>query len=203
MMDPQVPDPAASPAALAPVVRRLVLHWGEMGARWGVNRTVSQIHALLYLGGRPMPAEAIAEALQVARSNVSMSLRELANWNLVRVVHLLGDRRDHFETERDPWELFRIIVRQRKAREFEPTIAVLRDCLEDPDFARRDPDAQERIRETLALMESLSAWSDEMLGLESATLTRLMKLGARIRNLLHPSVKPRVHVRAPPAPHAG
>jgi DNA-binding transcriptional regulator GbsR (MarR family) len=200
-MEPQLPQAAAPPDALAPVTRRLVLHWGEMGVRWGVNRTVSQVHALLYLGGRPMHAEEIAAALQVARSNVSTSLHELANWNLVRVVHQLGDRRDHFETARDPWELFRIIVRERKAREFDPTIGVLRDCVNDPDFARQDLSAQARIRATLELMESLSAWSDEMLGLESATLTRLMKLGARIRNLLRASVKPRVRVRTPTAPH--
>src|SRR5262245_8101977 len=113
--------------AAGAVGRRFVLHWGEMGARWGVSRTVSQIHALLFLLGRPMHAEEIAELLQVARSNVSNSLRELQNWSLVRLVHLAGDRRDHYETAKDPWELLRIIVRARKAREFEPTIAVLRN----------------------------------------------------------------------------
>src|SRR5919205_3321365 len=118
--------------------RRFVLHWGEMGWRWGVNRTVSQLHALLFLAGRPMHAEEIAELLQVARSNVSNSLRELANWNLVKVVHLVGDRRDHYETAQDPWELLRIIVRERKAREFDPTVALLRDCVADPAFARED-----------------------------------------------------------------
>src|SRR5688572_30345745 len=109
--------------------RRFVMHWGEMGWRWGVNRTVSQIHALLFLLGRPMHAEEIAEALQVARSNVSNSLHELQNWSLVRIVHLVGDRRDHFETAQDPWELMRTIVRQRKAREFDPTVQTLRDCV--------------------------------------------------------------------------
>src|SRR5213083_1992239 len=179
---PVTEDPAF--ASLSPVARRFVLHWGEMGSRWGVNRTVSQIHALLYLSGRPMHAEEIAELLQVARSNVSNSLRELENWKLVRVVHLVGDRRDHYETAQDPWELLRIIVRERKAREFDPTLAVLRDCVADPQFTRLDAAAQKRVRETLALMESLSGWTDEMLGLDTATLARVMKLGSRIQALL-------------------
>jgi DNA-binding transcriptional regulator GbsR (MarR family) len=170
--------------ALGAPGRRFVLHWGEMGWRWGVNRTVAQLHALLFLMGRPMHAEEIAELLQVARSNVSNSLRELENWKLVRVVHLVGDRRDHFETAQDPWELLRTIVRERKAREFDPTLAVLRDCVADPQFSRLDAAAQKRVRETLALMESLSGWTDEMLGLDTATLARLMKLGSRIQALL-------------------
>ena len=170
--------------ALGTPGRRFVLHWGEMGWRWGVNRTVAQLHALLFLMGRPMHAEEIAELLQVARSNVSTSLRELENWKLVRVVHLVGDRRDHFETAQDPWELLRTIVRERKAREFDPTLVVLRDCVSDADFARLDPAAQKRVRETLALMESISGWTDEMLALDSATLARLMKLGSKVQALL-------------------
>jgi DNA-binding transcriptional regulator GbsR (MarR family) len=176
------PDPLAE--ALGSVGRRFVLHWGEMGWRWGVNRTVSQIHALLFLLGRPMHAEEIAEVLQVARSNVSNSLRELENWKLVRVAHVVGDRRDYYETAKDPWELLRIIVRERKAREFDPTVGVLRECVADPEFARQDTAAQKRVRETLALMEALSRWTDEMLNLETATLTRLMKLGAKVQALV-------------------
>jgi DNA-binding transcriptional regulator GbsR (MarR family) len=170
--------------AFGPVGRRFVLHWGEMGWRWGVNRTVSQIHALLFLLGQPLHAERIAELLQVARSNVSNSLRELENWKLVRVVHLVGDRREHYETAQDPWELMRIIVRERKAREFDPTVTVLRDCVNDPAFSRQEPGAQKRMRDTLALMESLSAWTDEMLRLETPTLARLAKLGAKVQSLL-------------------
>ena len=169
---------------LSPVARRFVLHWGEMGSRWGVNRTVSQIHALLYLSGRPMHAEEIAGVLGVARSNVSNSLKELQNWNLVRIVHLLGDRRDHFETSSNVWELFKIVVRERKAREFDPTISVLQECVVDKAFSKEDPGAQIRIRETLALMESLSAWGDEMLRLEPETLMKVMKLGTKIQKLL-------------------
>ncbi len=170
--------------ALGAVGRRFVLHWGEMGWRWGVNRTVSQIHALLFLVGRPLNAEEIAALLQVARSNVSNSLRELENWKLVRVVHRVGDRRDHYETAQDPWELMRVIVRERKAREFDPTVAMLRACVDDPAFLKQEAGAQKRMRETLALMEALSAWTEEMLSLESATLARLAKLGAKVQTLL-------------------
>ena len=169
---------------LGPAGRRFVLHWGEMGWRWGVNRTVAQLHALLFLLGRPMHAEEIADTLQVARSNVSNSLRELENWRLVRVVHLTGDRRDHYETAQDPWELLRIIVRERKAREFDPTVEMLRECVADASLAEVGPAAQKRVRETLALMEALSRWTDEMLNLETPTLTRLVRLGAKVQSFL-------------------
>src|SRR6204780_4964074 len=104
-------------AALNPIAEKFVLHWGEMGARWGINRTVAQIHALLYLSPRPMHAEEIAATLSVARSNVSNSLRELQGWGIVRVAHVLGDRRDHFESLKDVWEIFRIVAEERKRRE--------------------------------------------------------------------------------------
>ena len=178
----KISDPLAD--LLGAPGRRFVLHWGEMGWRWCVNRTVAQIHALLFLTGRPMHAEEIAALLRVARSNVSNSLRELQNWDLVRVVHLVGDRRDHFETAQDPWELLRVIVRERKAREFEPTVVVLRECVADPAFGRLDAPAQKRVRDTLSLMENISSWTDQMLALETPTLVRLMKLGTRIQALL-------------------
>lgn len=171
-------------AAVTPAGRRFVMHWGEMGSRWGVNRTVSQVHALLFLIGRPMHAEELADILQVARSNISNSLRELQSWKLVRVTHLLGDRRDHFETAQDPWELLRIIVRERKAREFDPTITALRECIEDAAFSKLEAGAQKRVRETLALMQALATWTDEMLQLESTTLMRLIKLGAKVQALV-------------------
>ena len=163
---------------------RFVQHWGEMAARWGVNRTVAQIQALLYLRGQPMNAEEIALALAVARSNVSASLRELQNWDLVRVIHLKGDRRDHFETVQDPWDLLRILVRERKEREFDPTLAFLRECMASPEFARADPRSRRQVTETLALMEALGSWADQMLGMDDAVLKRLLKLGAKVRALL-------------------
>lgn len=171
---------------LNPVSERFILHWGEMGSKWGVNRTVSQIHALLYLAGKPLAADEMAETLNVARSNVSTSLNELKNWNLIRVVHVMGDRRDHFETSTDVWELFRIVVRERKEREFDPTIAVLRDCLASQELGKEDKTTQQRIRDTLGLMESLSSWGDEMLRLEPSTLVTVMKLGAKIQALIRP-----------------
>lgn len=169
---------------LKPVAQKFILHWGEMGTRWGVNRTVSQIHALLYIAGKPMHAEEIAETLGVARSNVSTSLKELQGWKLVKVAHLMGERRDHFETSLDVWELFRTVVRERKEREFDPTISTLRECLASPDLTQEEKAAQERIAQTLALMETLTTWADEMLRLEPATLMKLLKMGAAVQKFV-------------------
>src|SRR5581483_1434748 len=113
---------------LTAIQKKYILHWGEMGTRWGINRTVAQIHALLFLSPRPLPAEEIAAVLGIARSNVSTSLRELQGWGIVHVVHILGDRRDHFESMKDVWEMFRIIVDERHKREAAPTLAMLRDA---------------------------------------------------------------------------
>jgi DNA-binding transcriptional regulator GbsR (MarR family) len=160
-----------------------------MGSRWGVNRTMSQIHALLFVTGRPMNADELCEQLGVARSNVSNSLRELQGWGLVKVVHLLGDRRDHFETSGDVWDLLRTIVRGRKQREFDPTIATLRECLAHPDLPRESALSRQRIQETLVLMETTSTWVDEMLRLPPETLVKIMKLGAKIQGLLRGKAK--------------
>ncbi len=172
---------------LTPLAERFVLHWGEMGTRWGVNRTVAQIHALLFLLGQPLTAEDISDTLGVARSNVSTSLRELINWNLVRSVHQMGDRRDFYETSGDVWELMRIIVRERKAREFDPTVMMLSETLNDPRFAGEPADQQKRIRETQALMSSLGVWTDDMLKLDPSVLAKLIRLGAKIQRFLQGS----------------
>ena len=169
---------------LTEIQRKFVLHWGEMGSLWGVNRTVSQIHALLFVHGRPMHAEALSETLNVARSNVSNSLKELQAWNLVRVTHVLGDRRDYFETSVDVWELFRTVVRERKEREFDPTIRMLREVIASPDFAAEPPDAQDRIRATMELMAKLGSWADEMLRLSPATLDKVLTLGASVQKFV-------------------
>jgi len=169
---------------LTEIQRKFVLHWGEMGSMWGVNRTVSQIHALLFAHGKPLHAEELSETLNVARSNVSNSLKELQAWNLVRVTHVLGDRRDYFETSVDVWELFRTVVRERKEREFDPTVRVLREIIASPDFAKEPADAQDRIRSTMELMAKLGAWADEMLRLSPGTLDKVLTLGASVQKFV-------------------
>ena len=169
---------------LTPIAQRFILHWGEMGSKWGVNRTVAQIHALLYFYGKPMHAEEITETLNVARSNASNSLKELQSWNLIRVVHVMGDRRDHFETSTDVWELMRTVLRERKNREFNPTVTVLQECLNCPDLSLESADAKKRIEDTLNLMQTLGAWGDEMLKMNPETLIKVMKLGAKIQKLI-------------------
>src|SRR3989449_6652299 len=132
--------------SLTPVAQKFILHWGEMGTRWGINRTVAQVHALLFVSPKPLYAEEIANTLAVARSNVSTSLRELQGWGIVRVAHVLGDRRDHFESVKDVWEIFRIILEERKRREVDPTLNVLRDCVATVEKARPvDAEAKQRL----------------------------------------------------------
>ena len=166
------------------VGERFVLHWGEMGSRWGVNRTVAQIHALLYLAARPMHAEEITATLGVARSNVSTSLKELQGWNLVRVVHVRGDRRDHFETSTDVWELFKLIVAGRRQREIDPTMATLRECLASPALDSEDPGVRRRLEETLQFIEVMSTLADEMLRLKPETLMKTLGVTAKISRIV-------------------
>ena len=151
---------------LTPIMERFVLHWGEMGTRWGVNRSVSQIHALLYLSPDPLPADEITQVLSIARSNVSTSLKELQAWGLVRISHELGDRRDHFETDKDMWVLFSTIVEERKRREIDPTLTVLRQCVIDAAADTETPDdVKQRIKNTLEFLESLSgSWATRSRG---------------------------------------
>src|SRR6201981_1836369 len=142
---------------LAPVEEKFILHWGEMGTKWGINRTVAQVHALLYLAAKPLPADEISATLSVARSNVSTSLRELQGWGIVRVVHVLGDRRDHFETLKDVWELFRIVAEERKKREIDPTLRVLAECVKE---VRAEPHGKAQTAERLeAMLQFLTAMS--------------------------------------------
>ncbi len=165
---------------LTPLTERFILHWGEMGSRWGVNRTVAQIHALLYVLGRPVAADEIADTLGVARSNVSNSLKELQAWRLARIVHVMGDRRDHFETSTDVWELFKLIVEGRRQREIDPTLAMLRESLNNPALADEDAEIERRMRETLQFIETLTSWADEMLRLKPETLMKMLGIGARL-----------------------
>src|SRR5438046_7681076 len=148
--------------ALTPIQQKFILHWGEMGTRWGINRTVAQIHALLYLSPRPLNAEEIASTLAVARSNVSTSLRELQGWGIVRITHLLGDRRDHFESMKDVWEMFRIIVDERKKREADPVLHMLRQAVgEAKKPGAADPYTRERLADMLQFFELMTNWTEQ------------------------------------------
>jgi DNA-binding transcriptional regulator GbsR (MarR family) len=166
-------------------VTRFVLHWGDLGSQWGVNRSVAQIHALLYLSEQPLTAEAIADQLGLARSNVSNSIKELLNWGLIHRVPLLGERRDHFAAETDIWEIVTRIAKGRKAREIDPAEAALRVCTEE---AERDssvsPVARERLKAMLDFVATMSRWHDEMLLVPKSTLMTLIRMGAKVTRFL-------------------
>ncbi len=170
---------------MTPAVEKYVLHWGEMGTRWGTNRTVAQIQALLYLSPKPLRADEIVESLSVARSNVSTSIRELQSYGLVRMTHILGDRRDYFESLHDVWELFRVIIEQRKQRELNPTLTMLKGCAAEVEAeAETDPVTKQRIKNMLEFIESTSDWYDQISDIPTATLTKLMSLGKKITKLV-------------------
>jgi DNA-binding transcriptional regulator GbsR (MarR family) len=169
---------------LTPVMEKYVLHWGEMGSRWGVNRTVAQIHALLYLAGKPLTADEIAETLGVARSNVSTSLKELQSWGLVKLLHVKGDRRDHFEALSDLWDTFFAIAENRKRRELDPTLTVLRECVLDGNEDESGPEVQRRIEAVAQFLERLLSWYDQIRRLPRPALIKLLDLGAKIEKLL-------------------
>lgn len=166
---------------LRPVQQKFVLHWGEMSTRWGINRTVAQIHALLYISPKPLNAEEIAETLNVARSNVSNSLKELQGWRIVKLVHVLGDKRDHFESMKDVWEMFRIVLDERKRREIDPTMAILEECMNE---AAKDKDADkytvERLRELHRFFETTTAWYAQVAKLPASALVRFLNAGDKV-----------------------
>ena len=167
---------------LSPVQQKFILHWGEMGTRWGINRTVAQIHALLYISPTPLHAEHIANTLQVARSNVSTSLKELQGWGIVKLVHVLGDKRDHFESMKDVWEMFRVVIDERKKREIDPTLAVLRECIVEAEKDRSsDRYTEERLRELCGFFETTIAWYEQIRSWPTQALTRFVKLGDKLR----------------------
>lgn len=167
-------------STLGELEKRFVLHWGEMGARWGLNRTVAQIHALLYLSAKPLAADDICEALGVARSNVSNGLRELQNWGVVRVTHVLGDRRDRFESIADVWEMFRKVLDERKRREIDPTLQFLRDSAEQAAEAGVDAHTRARLVEMRDFFETLCRWYDDLRKLPTERLVQFV----RVRNVV-------------------
>ena len=169
---------------LSPLTEAFVLHFGEMGSRWGINRTVGQIYALLYISDRPRPADEITQTLGVSRSNVSMGLKELQSLQLVRLQHLPGDRREHFSTPDDIWQIVRTLAEQRRHREVDPTLSVLRDLIVTQPASEDDKRAQEKLREMHDLIELLVGWADEVRKLETRELVQLLKLGSKVVGLL-------------------
>ncbi|MEY2494957.1 MAG: hypothetical protein QOJ45_1449 [Verrucomicrobiota bacterium] len=170
---------------LSPIAQKFVLHWGEMGTRWGINRTVAQVHALLFLAEKPLPADQIAKTLGVARSNISNSLRELQNWGIVRIIHVVGDRRDHFESMKDVFAMFRVIARERKKREIEPTLRVLRDCLAESGRPKAAaPYTRERLADLVNFFEIATNAYEQMEKLPTPAVLKLAKLGDKALKLL-------------------
>jgi DNA-binding transcriptional regulator GbsR (MarR family) len=170
---------------LTPLQQKFIVHWGEMGTKWGINRTVAQVHALLYLSDRPLNAEEIAATLGVARSNVSNSLRELQGWRIVRVAHILGDRRDHFESMKDVWEMFRVIVEERKKREADPTLAMLRDAAAEANKAgAADAHTRERLADMLQFFELMTSWCEQTRKLPTPAVIRMVKMGDKLGRML-------------------
>ena len=176
---------------LSPIEEKFILHWGEMGTRWGINRTVAQVHALLFVSPKPLHAEEIASTLAVARSNVSTSLRELQGWGIVRVVHLLGDRRDHFESVKDVWEIFRIVAEERKRREIDPTLQVLQECAGELKKAGAGSAyTRERLEDMLDFLTTTSSLFEELVHIPTATLKGMTRLRGKLRFLLAVKKKP-------------
>jgi len=169
---------------LSPVQQKFILHWGEMGTRWGINRTVAQIHALLFISPKSLPAEDIAETLAVARSNVSTSLKELQGWGIVKLVHVMGDKRDHFESMKDVWEMFRVVLDERKKREIDPNVAMLRECIAEAEKDGTDKQTEQRLRDLRAFFETTIAWYEQVRQWPMSAVTRFVKLGDKARKLL-------------------
>lgn len=177
--------PDATRKTLTPVSQKFILHWGEMGTRWGINRTVAQVHALLFLSPHPLPADEISETLAVARSNVSTSLRELQGWRIVRVIHVLGDRRDHFESIKDVWEIFRIVSEERKRREIDPTLSVLAECVREvKSNPQGDAYTRDRLESMLEFLSAMTSLFDEIIHMPTGALKGVVKLRGKVITLL-------------------
>jgi DNA-binding transcriptional regulator GbsR (MarR family) len=169
---------------LDPIQQRFILHWGEMGTRWGINRTVAQLHALLFLSPRPLHAEEITETLNVARSNVSTSLKELQGWGIVKLVHVMGDRRDHFQSLKDVWELFRVVLDERKKREIDPTLAMLITSIEEAKKEKAtDSYTIEQLENLAEFFQTTTAWYTQIRKWPTSQLTKFLKLGQKLGQL--------------------
>ena len=171
---------------VTPLKQRFILHFGEMGSRWGINRTFGQIYAFLYVSEKPKNADEIVQALGFSRSNVSMSLKELQSWNLVRSQHLPADRREYFSAPEDIWEIFRVLVEERRKREIDPTLTMLRDALMEEPASDEDRYAARRMGEMHELIELATSWINDVRDLPPKTAIQLMKLGGSVSKLLKP-----------------
>jgi DNA-binding transcriptional regulator GbsR (MarR family) len=169
---------------LTGVQQKFILHWGEMGTRWGINRTVAQIHALLYLSPRPLNAEEIAEGLNVARSNVSNSLKELQSWRIVKLVHVMGDKRDHFESMTDVWEMFRLVLDERKRREIDPTLSLLQECLADAEIGT-DKHTENRLRKLQEFFMTTTNWYSQLAKWPTSALSKLISMGEKVLSVVN------------------
>lgn len=170
---------------LTPVQEKFIVHWGEMGTRWGINRTVAQIHALIYISPKPLNAEEIAALLSVARSNVSNSIRELQSWRLVKTSHVLGDRRDHFSTMTDVWEMFRVVAEERKRREIDPTIELLNECLAEAEAEKdKDPATLDKLTSLKEFFTLTDTWYKQLSRWPTEALVKFTKLGDKVLKLL-------------------
>ena len=181
-----------SASALSPLVRSFVSHFGEMGSRWGINRTVGQIYALIFVSPRPLNADDIGESLDFSRSNVSMGLKELQAWQLVHLRHLPGDRREYFEAPTDAWEIFRTLAEVRRRREIEPTLSMLRNALLEQATTEEDRIAQQRMKSMHDLIELMTTWFDDVQRMDQKTLAQLMKMGSKVQRLLQLTGKAKV-----------
>jgi DNA-binding transcriptional regulator GbsR (MarR family) len=169
---------------LPPLTQRFVMHFGEMGSRWGINRTVGQIYALLYVSAKPLNADDVGEALGFSRSNVSMGLKELQSWNLVRLLHQPNDRREYFQAPEDVWAIFRTLAAERRKREIDPTLSMLRDALMEQPGVAEDVHAQARMKQMHEFIERMTDWLDDVQKMDSATLASLMSMGAKVQKML-------------------
>ena len=170
---------------ITPLIQKFILHWGEMGTRWGINRTVAQVHALLFISPVPLNADDIVAALEVARSNVSTSLKELQGWGIVKLVHVAGDKRDHFESMKDVWELFRAVIDERKKRECDPTLRMLHECIVEAEKNREtDEYTEERLRDLYTFFEATTGWYDQVRRWPTATIVKFVKRGDKVLKAL-------------------
>ena len=185
---------------LPPLTQRFVLHFGEMGSRWGINRTVGQIYALLYVSAKPLNADGVGEALNFSRSNVSMGLKELQSWNLVRLMHQPNDRREYFQAPEDVWAIFRTLATERRKREIDPTLSMLREALMEQPSVAEDIHAQARMRQMHSFIELMTDWLDDAQKMDSETLASLMKMGSKVQKLIE--MKDKVKQVFAPSPQA-